>query len=54
MGALSGSHLASLLIANEDDIPIANKILQSILTDQQRNEFLSFVWKLCLIFIYKF
>jgi len=40
---LSGTHLASLIIAHEDHIPIAKKILQSIQTDKQRIEFLNFV-----------
>ncbi|VVC44291.1 Hypothetical protein CINCED_3A001515 [Cinara cedri] len=40
---LSGTHLASLLIANEDDSIIAKKILQSVVTNQQRIQFLNFL-----------
>lgn len=43
MGVLSGVHLGSILIAHEDDTAIAKKILQSLLTNQQRTEFLNFV-----------
>jgi len=46
---LSGTHLASLLIAHEDDMPIVKKILQSVLTEQQRSEFLNCVRKIYLI-----
>ncbi|XP_060861457.1 uncharacterized protein LOC132938560 [Metopolophium dirhodum] len=43
LAVLSGTHLASLIIAHEDHTPIAKKILQSIQTDKQRIEFLNFL-----------
>lgn len=55
---LPGAHLASLLIAHEDDSPVAKKILHSVLTYQQRTEFLNFVRKIYInitnIVIYSF
>lgn len=40
LGTLSGTFMASLFITHENDTPLAKKILESVVTDQQRTEFL--------------
>jgi len=48
LGTLSGTFMASLFITHENDTPLAKKILESVVTDQQRTEFLHAVSWMCI------